>query len=99
MDQRFREAEMPVTPGGRIESRKRNLTGDPAPTPRGRYARGGIGRPARRVQRGRSAGLTRRCSGFQSFQLGDALDQRRFLGGRIDDRKGFEHVCDTTSLH
>ena len=86
MHQSFREAQMPITPGGRIESRERDLTGNPARTPRGRYTRGGIGRPARGVQRGRGSGLTGRCSGFQSFQLGDALDQRRFLAGRIDDR-------------
>ena len=45
-------------PGGRIESRECNLTGNPAPTPRGRYTRGSIGGPARRVQRGRGSGLT-----------------------------------------
>ena len=64
MHQSFREAEMPITPSRRIESRERNLTGNPAPTSRGRYTRGGIGRPARGVQCGRSAGLTCRCRGF-----------------------------------
>jgi hypothetical protein len=59
---------------------------------RGGHTGGRFGLSTRRVQSGGRASLARRRRGFDSLQLGDALDQRRLVSRRVDRSEIIEHV-------
>lgn len=55
--------------------------------------------PRSGVHSGRRPRLASRGCRLKPLQLGDSLDQRRFLGIRVDRGQCLEHVFENSSLH